>query len=507
MLTDWPAPDRSPSPPSWSWPAALLPATGERGWPRGRRPVTEAEDILADAIAWWDVDRSGFRDGDRWLRNLGSGGSALDLRLGSSLAANSNDPRWLGVEDRGYVYLPGVASNRLTVPDEAALDITGDIDLRALVALDDWTPAAEQGIVAKFNSDTSQVSYRLAARTNGQLRFYWSVNGSTQLNQSSTAEVPASDGSPLWVRVTLDVDNGASGHAVTFYTSQDGSTWTQLGNVITGVGTTSIFSGSQPVEIGAVNSGTATSMSGRVYRAQVLNGIDGSTVLDVDCDALTSGSATSFTATTGQTVTINRSTSGRKSVAVPSRSRGGRPLMLLGTDDWLGMSGEATRAPVNLQPGASLTALLVYRQWATPSTSMFLMGNRRSTALQGGWMLRNNSTTLQCQAVISDASGANSLTVSPTGTYTAGTLVGAAFTIDRATHTATLRSTATTGTASTRDLYSGDLTAYTSAGFQIGLAPNTASYGDFELYAAAIWRRALTSREITTITTNAPWGT
>jgi hypothetical protein len=67
------------------------------------------------------------------ILNLGTGGSDLNGQNGSTSGADSNDARfleWPGDNAGNYVYLPGVASNYLSVPDEAALDITGDIDIR-----------------------------------------------------------------------------------------------------------------------------------------------------------------------------------------------------------------------------------------------------------------------------------------------------------------------------------------------------------------------------------------
>ena len=139
VVTDWPSGSANagwPQEPS----AMLMPGRVE-GWPAGtQRAANAAERLLSQAVAWWDVGQ--YRDGDRFLRNRGTGGELLDLRLGSSIVANSNDPLYLAPEDRGYVYLPGVAGNNLTAPDDNSLDITGDIDVRAQIAMDDWTPGA-----------------------------------------------------------------------------------------------------------------------------------------------------------------------------------------------------------------------------------------------------------------------------------------------------------------------------------------------------------------------------
>ncbi len=204
--------------------------------------------------------------------NLGTGGSALNAtNYGATLLPHDGTTN--------YAYLPGVNGNYLSTPDAAALDITGDIDLRAKVALDDWTPAAEGYLLSKWSS--GQQSYILAVTTGGNLRLYWTTDGSTNIFRTSTVSLGLTDGAVKWVRATLDVDNGASGHDAKFWTSDDGSSWTQLGTTVTTAGTTSIWSGSAPVEVGTVSGGSSSAGGpGKYSRAQVYSSIGGTLVLD-----------------------------------------------------------------------------------------------------------------------------------------------------------------------------------------------------------------------------------
>jgi hypothetical protein len=299
----------------------MLPGRIE-GYPQGsQRSANTAERLLSQAVGWWDA--AAYRDGDRLLRNRGVAGELLDLQLGSSdRVATTNDPLFLAPEDTGYVYLPGSVGDFLSVPDENALDITGDIDIRARIARDNWT-SPHAAIIAKWSESSSRSFFFRVENNTGRLNLFWTPDGTfaSSIVKTSSVAPTVANGASLWVRVTLDVDNGASGNDVKFFTSNDGVNWTQLGTTVTTAGVTSIFAGTDPVRIGrAVNT---ISFNGKVYAAQIWDGIEGSggtKVLDIDCDVITDGSATSFTAVTGQTVTINRSTSGRKAVAVPSRS-------------------------------------------------------------------------------------------------------------------------------------------------------------------------------------------
>src|SRR5690606_21621371 len=85
----------------------------------------------------------------------------------------------------------GVGSNVSTPPD-GALRITGDIDLRAEITPETWTPGANQAILGRWLTagGATERSYRMDLQTNGRLRFTWSVNGqSGAANISSTVSV------------------------------------------------------------------------------------------------------------------------------------------------------------------------------------------------------------------------------------------------------------------------------------------------------------------------------
>lgn len=199
--------------------------------------------------------------------------------------------------------LNGVSPGRAATPDAAALDIVGDIDLRVHVAMDDWTPAAAQALITKSTTSGNQVSWRFNVLTTGVLRFVWSVDGSATLTADSTAAPTVANAAPLWVRATIDVDNGAAGRSVRFYTSPDGETWTQLGATVTTAGVTSIFSSTAPVIVGSREVGTLDRLAGRVFSAQIRSGIAGTIVANPNFGLQLAG-ATSFADSTVKTWTI-----------------------------------------------------------------------------------------------------------------------------------------------------------------------------------------------------------
>src|SRR5690606_35544196 len=200
----------------------------------------------------------------------------------------------------------GVGSNVSTPPD-GALQITGDIDLRAEITPETWTPAANQAILGRWltASGATERSDRMDLLTKGRLRFTWSVNGQCgAANISSTVSVSPPESGRLAVRATFDVNNGASGRTTRLYTAPSlAGPWTQLGDPVVQDGVTSVYPGTAPLTVGAYNAGASEPFVGRVWAVEVRDGIDGSLVAAVDFTQLAEGT-TAFTDATGRNWTI-----------------------------------------------------------------------------------------------------------------------------------------------------------------------------------------------------------
>lgn len=192
-----------------------------------------------------------------------------------------------------YLTLNGTATSYISTPDAPALGITGDIDIAVRCSLNDWTPAAAQTLVSKSVFGSTAFSFYVVA--SGALELVTSANGSTLL--TATSAVPAfTNGTSYWLRVTLDVNNGAGGRTYTFYTAPDSRdepvSWSLL-STSTVAGTTSIFDTSMEVEVGASGFGSFGS-SGVFRRAIIRDGIDGTVVADFDAYDMHTTSATTF---------------------------------------------------------------------------------------------------------------------------------------------------------------------------------------------------------------------
>jgi hypothetical protein len=205
----------------------------------------------------------------------------------------------------GGVKLTGAAGTHIQTPDAAALDITGDIDIRVRVApRAPNVPHKRECLLSKYATTGDQRSWAFYIDSDGSLRLDNSNDGTALVTRNSTVNPAfAASGEPLWVRVTLDVDDGASGNVATFYTSTDGTTWTILGAAVTKTGTTSIFSGTANVRVGELDATSSSRpFNGRVYAAQILSGIAGTTVADIDFTDDTEFNSTTGVFTGGQSL-------------------------------------------------------------------------------------------------------------------------------------------------------------------------------------------------------------
>lgn len=217
-----------------------------------------------------------------------------------------NTPIMVSVEDGDrYLDVPGVGA--ASVSDTAQIDITGDIDIRVDATLKDW--AAERAtngsmeLIGKCTIAGNQTSW-IVLISEGIPYLRWSTDGSSSTTVGATEPLCPDAGSRLALRITLDVNNGASGHTLKFYTAPtiDGP-WEQLGDDVVVAGTTSIFNSTAPLRVGNASSDLAFGTPyGKIWAAKVFNGINGTVAADIDFRIQDDGD-TSFTGADGLTWT------------------------------------------------------------------------------------------------------------------------------------------------------------------------------------------------------------
>jgi hypothetical protein len=203
--------------------------------------------------------------------------------------------------DGEALHLPGVSNNYASVPDAADLDGFTDFTFEMKgVTFADWTsPATYQGLMSKYETSGNERAWQFLLRTDGKLDLVLSFNGSTYSSYTSSEVTGVTDGA------TADIMAMRNGEDVRFYV--DG---VQLGTDQTCV-TTALHNSTEDVVIGAGYNTTTYPMTGSMERVRIWNSAVANQatptetpVLDMNFTLANKG-VTSFTATSGQEVTIH----------------------------------------------------------------------------------------------------------------------------------------------------------------------------------------------------------
>ena len=253
---------------------------------------------------------------------------------------------WLGLMGReGYLSLPGESLDNGASSDSVATSITGDITVIVKAQAHAESPSRQVVLASKYFGTANQRSWSLELTTGNLLQWIWSSNGISETAKNSTVSVDLS--AAQYVKVTHDVNNGAAGNDVRFWTSEDGETYTQLGSTVTTAGTTSIFDSTFAINLGDRGGGSPRAFYGNIYYFALKDGIDGTAVAVFDPSTDAHRGDTSFTSSaTGETWTINQSGSTRAEIFMNENELIADPYLLRsGRMDYcnISVSGEDTR--------------------------------------------------------------------------------------------------------------------------------------------------------------------
>lgn len=296
-------------------------------------PPRMTSDLFYDGV-WNDITYGlSQTESVEITRGTGSEGNQPDPNEGSALLQNQtgnfspknpnsalfgkigrNTPIRFNV-DAGKPWLQVPDTNdgsRARTPDNAALDIVGDIDIRVEAQLENWNNGSITEICNKQQITADQRSWRFLQVANGSLELTWTTLGTAAsgVTATSTEVLRVPPNARIALRATLDVDNGAGGYTVTFYTAPTiAGPWKQFGNqVVTTAGTTSIFNSTSPLDVGDTDGIILGRPVGRFYAFQCRNGINGTLVANADFTSLAVGT-TAWTDSVGRTWSLNASAS------------------------------------------------------------------------------------------------------------------------------------------------------------------------------------------------------
>jgi hypothetical protein len=120
-------------------------STGDKlTWDGDSLDITGNLTATTGTIGGFTINSTTITGGDVTLDSTGN------VRAGQT-AYDTGTGFWIGVPVAAeYLSCPGVTGNHASTPDSADASITGDIDIRADLSADDWTPSATKVILAKW---------------------------------------------------------------------------------------------------------------------------------------------------------------------------------------------------------------------------------------------------------------------------------------------------------------------------------------------------------------------
>lgn len=207
----------------------------------------------------------------------------LRIRLGANMARVAATGR---VKAPGALWCDGAAQTAY-LSHNSSFNVAGDFEEVALI---ERRTTLAFGSISGMWVTTAQHHRWQVSNNSGAMSVQLSTTGSDTITVTSTANLTLVVGTPLWTKVTVDVDNGAGGYDVKFWyaaldktTYAEPTSWTQLGSTVTGAGAISLYtSGTLRLDVGTFFNGSFGQWRCNIYRYIYRDGIDGTEVADLD---------------------------------------------------------------------------------------------------------------------------------------------------------------------------------------------------------------------------------
>lgn len=193
----------------------------------------------------------------------------------------------------------GVASNNTNTPDAAANRLLDNLCGILQLSRTSWSSATGEFTIFWKYGGAGNRSWALNIDTSGRPKLILSADGTASTTVTASAAPSFSAGSIGWIAFEWAKATGV----VTFYTSSDGVTWTQLGTTGSALTGSSLFNSTANLEIYTGDAGIAGT---NVFRAEIRSTISAATA-QAFTPAIAGKLATSLVSATGETWTINTS--------------------------------------------------------------------------------------------------------------------------------------------------------------------------------------------------------
>jgi hypothetical protein len=175
----------------------------------------------------------------------------------------------------GFVRFDGNPADYFSATDFVG---PGDLDVRVLVAPEDWGPEFWQMFVGQYDSTRADRSWRFGIDVFTALAGNFSGDGVEDLGANRELTPSFRDGRRKWVRMTVEPARGL----LRFWTSSGGTVWTQLGDDRTFAPLDGLHDSSGRVYVGADRPGSDNPFAGKLYYVEIRDGVGGPVIANLD---------------------------------------------------------------------------------------------------------------------------------------------------------------------------------------------------------------------------------
>jgi hypothetical protein len=286
----------------------------------------------------------------------------------------------IGITTPQFIF-PGASGNYMTLPSATGLNVTDDFEVVMRLQPTNWSSTALSRPFARYSSGTNNQCF--AIQLNGRyLGVLLVPAGAGFVSLQATTSVPYTANERAWIKLTRRSSDGRLQFFYAADAATEPSSWTQIGTDVTGpVGP--LNATTAPLMIGGYWTTGDNPFNGRILRAILRNGIGGTVVADVNESNAALGGLTSFTATTGGTVTVTQSTR----------------FMFPGTNGNYMSVPDA--APLDVAGDIEIVVRASLTDWTPASVGNCLIAKDSGSAGGRSWYLRILSPTGQPQLAFS----------------------------------------------------------------------------------------------------------
>jgi hypothetical protein len=281
------------------------------------KTIYATSDITTAISVGLDAQVLGYKLGAGAGTTLGQAAQKLYSCSGASgdvvQTTAASQPLLLVHSGVNYYQAVGVTQNSISTPNNNnTFNLRGNFDFK--FNLENLNTSTTRRFFSIGDTDLT-VQMHLRITNTNLLRCELSEGGAILLAYDSTATLPSFGN--IWVRVYRNKTAGE----ITFYTSTDGTTWTQLGAVITGVTTNDTFNSTGNIRLGSAFASfvDATPFLGKIYYSELTNSFNGSAQRIFNPNQYNAAnSQTQWTSSTGEiwSIQTGTATTGYKGVLV-----------------------------------------------------------------------------------------------------------------------------------------------------------------------------------------------